>query len=68
MEKSSEEAAGGEEAARAQDGAHRWLRKPHTPNRHSIGNVPLIYAPRRRFDVLQKIRGFVVVVAAGKKK
>ncbi|MCI4385501.1 hypothetical protein PGIGA_G00051090 [Pangasianodon gigas] len=39
MEKSSGEAAGGEEAARAEDGGHRWLRKPYTPNRHSIGGT-----------------------------
>lgn len=33
------EAAGGEEAARAEDGGHRWHRKTYTPNRHSIGNI-----------------------------
>ncbi|XP_046722196.1 voltage-dependent T-type calcium channel subunit alpha-1I-like [Silurus meridionalis] len=39
MEKSSEKAAGGEEAARAKDGGHRWIRKPYTANRHSIGGT-----------------------------
>lgn len=62
MEKSTEEVAGGEEAARAEDGGHRWLGKPYTSNRHSIGNVAFIYASHcfRKY--------FFVVVADVEKK
>lgn len=66
MEKSSEEATGGEEAARVEDRGHRRLRKPYTPNRHSIGNV-VIYISYKRVDVLQKVCGGVFVSAVEKK-
>lgn len=39
MEKSSEEATGGEEGARDEDRGHTWLRESNTPNHHSIGNI-----------------------------
>lgn len=62
MEKSSEEAAaGGEEAARAEDGGHRWRRKPYALNRHSIGNVAFICVSRKRFDVLQEMFFFFLL-------
>ncbi|TTV09641.1 Voltage-dependent T-type calcium channel subunit alpha-1I [Bagarius yarrelli] len=39
MEKNPDEAVGGKEATRVQDGGHRRLRKPYTPNCHSIGGT-----------------------------